>query len=746
MEKEDNFQTLNMVYKLEKIKNRKQKKYPKKMDMFDVLENPTVEIKQSILNQQSNANIIEPFDQNSSSEKTKIIEPVINLLDINNYDHLEDIKRKKYNYGTVGSKNNIKDGINYFYDRVMSFNRNIAIFIAISMSGRKPDEVYQREDESYWIKNNKKNKNKNKNKKAKEGLSFNKDKAEIDDSMLNNLDIDKAAIDDSMFNNFYIDYKKKDKQEEDANEEKDDAFAKTGKFLADATNKLLAGEVIDSPPSSNDIDIIQKYIGWGEAVLAASYMVYNWYYLIFYLERGAGHNDDNEDLRYRVTTKFLDDIYNERRPHPWITPSTASLLLFFFEFPIFFPEMLDKFLFDIVPKYSRNILNGAFCFIILFYLLTYMNIKYVYQTKNFYIDYLDGNVKNPMLGLMLGIMIFLYVLSVLKFFSPSPSKLSSMIANIRKTDPTAAAALAASEESNKIASDAKKYTAASILYFILFTILARLVVLISIDVPIAVLFLTIYIFGYSFFGIFIYQNVFDKEHGEKSFWKNCGKNIFDLIVEHITNKNGTLEYEDDPDTYMGYFNNISVLMNKFSNIFYDKIFTIGYLIVMINACLGFLNLSNIKSILPVNSIKMKELLILLIFILVIAISSYAYNSIDFNKINTEFTLSDKTAAEGANAKYKKFQEEQKKYQELKEEAKSLYIKTRKELESERAAASKKGKLFNALGVGVNANLVKERLREKAAASGTVGTGTGTGTGTVAGTGTGTGTSPDTSSP
>jgi hypothetical protein len=143
MEKEDNFQTLNMVYKLEKIKKRKQKKNPKKMDMFDILENPTVEIKQSILNEHPHNNLIEPFDQNSSSEKTKIIEPVINLLDINNYDHLEDIKRKKYDYGTVGSKNNIKDGINYFYDRVMSFNRNIAIFIALSMSGKQPDEVYK---------------------------------------------------------------------------------------------------------------------------------------------------------------------------------------------------------------------------------------------------------------------------------------------------------------------------------------------------------------------------------------------------------------------------------------------------------------------------------------------------------------------------------------------------------------------------------------------------------------------------
>lgn len=620
MENEDNFQTANMIYKLEKIKKRKHKKYPKKMDMFDILENPIGNIKKSILGEQPTNGVIEPFDQNISAEKSKTIEPF--SFDKNSFEGvLPDIVRKNDANKIDSFNNDLKDRINKAYDTVSGFNRHLAFLVAIAMSGKPPTEVSSLDDERIWwgIKKRKK--------KSKEGFSW-------------DLDPDVGPTHQSLDMN--LDYKLEDQ----AVLAKDKA--EIDNDIANITSKLFGGETVDGGASPADIDIIQKYIGYGEALLLASYAVYNWYYMMFYLERGAGNNNGEEDVRIRFSRQFFEDIGKGTAPPKGIVdPTVAFIILFLFEFPIFFPEMLDKLLFDWVPKYAGKILNGAFCFIILFYLLTYIFANYVYEFKKFFIDYIDGNLKNPFLGTVLAIMVVLYVMSLYKFFVPASSKAKDMInkklfkAREQGSEPGPDIALQTiMTEYKELADSSIKYSMMSIAKFVLFDVLARILVTITIGVPVAVFLIGAYIFIYSFFGIFLYQNIFKYGIPSGGFWdKDSGENIFDFIVNHIKDKHANFDYKDEPESYMEYFTNVLVLMNNFSNIMYGKIFTIGCMIILLCSCFDFLNLTNVTSILPIKSIRMKELLILFVLFLCIAIASYAYSSADTNELKTQLLAS-----------------------------------------------------------------------------------------------------------
>jgi hypothetical protein len=686
MEKEDKFQTLNMIYKIEKIKKRKQK-YPKKMDMLDTLENPSANITNSILTGDSNGkSIVEPFDQNSSAEKTKIIEPIINLKDKNNWDQLEDIQRKNINNGNEKSFNeNMKDRINKAYADMTSLNRHIAIFIAIAMSGRAPQEIGSINSEREWWGLPKTTTLKED--VEKEGFSWDSDVKDSTDSRKDT----------------NIDYKLQTELELEART-KNDEFAQTEEYIKTAANKLLGGETIDGGASRQDIDLIQKYVGWFEAFMLASYSVYNWYFLMFNLERGKGENDDpKKDRRYRPTRKYFDDIYNERVPPQFIGTTGAYIILFLFEFPLFFPEMLDKILFDIVPKYSKTILNGSFCFIILLYLLFYVFSNYLKTFKDCFIDYLDGNLNNPILGIILFVMIFLFVISLFKFGSAGASKISSYLNQKPPTemkDMIAFTQVKMMDEANKIATSAKKFNLFSIANFIILDTIVRLIILIIIGVPTAIFLIGIYLIVYSLFGIFIYDSPLKK--GPGGFWKADNKTTFDNIIEHIKKNSGNDSYEPDPTTYMEYFNNVLVLMNKLSIITYDKIFTIGYLLIFIISAIDFLNLSNIKSVFPIKNLKMKELLIVFILVLFFAIASYAYNTINFESIK-EILNPKNNNADKTDTKYDDFLKQQENYKVKQNIDNTSYILERERLEREG------NKNLNILGFRTN---VKKPLGQK----------------------------------
>ena len=248
MEKEDNFQTLNMIYKIEKIKKRKQKKYPKKMDMFDTLENPSTTIEKSILygKQAINA-IIEPFDQNSSSEKTKIIEALTN----SDFDQLEPITRNIIDPKKMGGdKDRLKDTINYVYEKITSLNRHMAIFIAIAASGKPPEGVGSIDSERLWW---------GLPKESKEDWQKEKDKEKDKENFVEGYSWDSDLKDSTdSGKGVNLDYKLEAEAELE-NKTKDDEFSKTEQYAKDAMNKLLSGETIDGPASPQDIDICLLY-------------------------------------------------------------------------------------------------------------------------------------------------------------------------------------------------------------------------------------------------------------------------------------------------------------------------------------------------------------------------------------------------------------------------------------------------------------------------------------------------------
>jgi hypothetical protein len=104
---------------------------------------------------------------------------------------------------------------------------------------------------------------------------------------------------------------------------------------------------------------------------------------------------------------------------------------------------------------------------------------------------------------------------------------------------------------------------------------------------------------------------------------------------------------------------------------------------------------------------MKELLIILIITIAVAVASYTYNSIDFTKIKEKLsgTEEDKKKAEES---YKKFQEAQTQRDSIEEAKKSVYIERRKDAEKEREKTlGITGKVLNQFGFGSNTKLLNK---------------------------------------
>jgi hypothetical protein len=363
-EKNGNFQTMNMIYKIKNIKKkRKQPENMKNMPFPEVLNN------------------VEPFDSIQAREtescKTPIIEGYktgtgksifgksmsggyipptlkggLNFGSSKKGDSVDNTKKKierfKFyrdewegydnvsdNTADMGGKDPrqlLIDFINYVYESTIAYNKLLAGYIADKVSNTKATNEI--------------------NKEAKKEISLLKK-----------------------------------------------SFGADSKIEADSKGDLNA-----------DKENFYIYICIIEALTFSCFVVNNWFFLIYY------NNFDNNDnfiegkKQYGVKiTDFSVDMIKK------LDDSVINLVikngfLYFFEYALIFPVTFQWFLLKVVPKTTVKWFNHMLLYIILFFVTFCVSYYMIGGLKDFLIDCINGNMKNIFVSMMLVVVIILFLI------------------------------------------------------------------------------------------------------------------------------------------------------------------------------------------------------------------------------------------------------------------------------------------------------------------------------------------------
>lgn len=171
---------------------------------------------------------------------------------------------------------------------------------------------------------------------------------------------------------------------------------------ANKLNQLIAEKLAmglsKNKANESDIKLLRNNIAWVESCIMAALVSYNLFFIMYY--------KDVEKIKlFEISTQKTKDAA-ESMPILYI-------FLFFFEYSIFFPEMLNKLLTDTIPKFAKQIFNATFVFTIMFVLLIFFFKYFAKLFKNFLIDGLNN--KLGLIGKILtGIICVLWLASFLK--------------------------------------------------------------------------------------------------------------------------------------------------------------------------------------------------------------------------------------------------------------------------------------------------------------------------------------------
>lgn len=344
-------------------------------------------------------------------------------------------------------------------------------------------------------------------------------------------------------------------------------------------NRAIAEYIVDNlsvgTPAESDYFLVQESISWIFSAVVSSYMVYNWYFLMFYSK------DSDFELIPISRMKMLENSSNDDYP-------IFSLILFFFEFSIMFVEKLDNLLINIIPSLANTFLNGRFKFSLIYLGLIYFIKNSLKSLKDFLIMIIKAE-SSTFINLLYGIIAISLVVSMM----------SLTITGVYKVD--------VGTVMSSVASMANPFGTIMKVLFRLFFVMAT-------NVPFAGIFITFYLFIYSLFSTLIYAG----EHKK-------GINIFEDIDEHVMNSKSEYEKDKDCGSDSNFFYEIIRILNIFVDVCYNKLLPIVLTIILIVSTINFSSqLSDIESIIPQFSFKT---LTIIVFSLIIGILvPYIYSS------------------------------------------------------------------------------------------------------------------------
>ena len=163
---------------------------------------------------------------------------------------------------------------------------------------------------------------------------------------------------------------------------------------------------------TDDIALVRNSIVLLETAALSVWVVYNWYFLMFYAP-------DN-DIHIPKFSRFeLLKQSNKSNSYSSV-PGLKKMILYLFEFAIWFPEKLDGFLinnenFFSFPGLTKHLLNGDSKFILIYLISFYCIKKFAISFKNFFIDLLTNTTGNKLINIMFAIVLILFFVSAFTF-------------------------------------------------------------------------------------------------------------------------------------------------------------------------------------------------------------------------------------------------------------------------------------------------------------------------------------------
>jgi hypothetical protein len=162
-----------------------------------------------------------------------------------------------------------------------------------------------------------------------------------------------------------------------------DLINKIYNFLV-KTNHVIAKKIAmalsKNTATEKDIFLIRQYIVWSESVLAASYVTYNMFF-IMYCEK-----IDSETKLIDISRKRVEQYQLELSEQKSLFVFPMSIFLYFFKYSIYFTEIINSFLTKNTESNEKKDVNYATIFLFIFtFLVIFFKYSAVFM-KDFFIN------------------------------------------------------------------------------------------------------------------------------------------------------------------------------------------------------------------------------------------------------------------------------------------------------------------------------------------------------------------------
>ena len=226
-------------------------------------------------------------------------------------------------------------------------------------------------------------------------------------------------------------------------------------------NTQLADKFADAISENNatekDKKILKQYIGAIIAGLVSLAISYNWYNIMYVIPK---------EKIFSLNIKDLEEL-SEVPGYEII-----KLLLFIFEFALYFPIKINTIITEYIPTISKKYLSGKINFLFIFGATFYGIRNLSRRIKDFFIAIVKGS-SNTVLGLMLGIVVINYLVSTMQRIG----SVTGIFEILTWTIP-----------------------------FYLVKLFIRFIIIMIVSVPVGGLLMLMYILTYSLFSMFIYPS------------------------------------------------------------------------------------------------------------------------------------------------------------------------------------------------------------------------------------------------
>jgi hypothetical protein len=312
-------------------------------------------------------------------------------------------------------------------------------------------------------------------------------------------------------------------------------FVKTNHVIAEKIAMTLS----KNKATEKDIILIRQYIVWSESVLAASYVTYNMFFIMYY-------KDIDGTKLIDISRKRVEEYEKELSEQRSLFVFPMNIFLYFFKYSIYFTEIIDSFLTKNTVSDKNKDINYATVFLFVFlFLIIFFKYSAAFM-KDFLINALKFKIV-PQKGSINALSILMVFIAIFVFITIFLLWGSDLVTTFKE----------------------KEKGSISEKFLIFLNRCIRLLMVIYVGLPMSIIMFVFYIYIYAFGSIFYYKN----------FSITNTYNTISSISEFIKSKSNI---DVDKNSFMEMLG-INYIMSII-DFLYSKLIMIAFIIIYIVSC------------------------------------------------------------------------------------------------------------------------------------------------------------------